>query len=85
MKLQLVFEICEAYAEFRKAEKRLGEIAGMFSDGSHSDFLYKAEEHLIDAVTFGMTAEEQIKACEYLEHNQPGELHKMLCEVNGNE
>lgn len=85
MNLQQVKYICVAYNEFRKAEKKLGEIAGMFSDATASDFLYQAEEPLIDAVTFGMTAGEQIKACEYLEHNQPGELYKMICEVNSNE
>ncbi len=85
MTLEQVKCICNAYKAFQEAEKELREIAAMFSDATSSDFLYKAEEPLIDAVTVGMTAGEQIKACEYLEHNQPGELHKMICEVNSNE
>lgn len=85
MNLQQVKYICVAYNEFRKAEKKLGEIAGMFSDATSSDFLWKAEEPLIDAVTVGMTADEQIKACEFLEHDESEKLYEMIKECGVHE
>lgn len=85
MKLEQVECICNAYKAFREAEKGLGKIAAMFSDATSSDFLWKVEEPLIDAVTIGMTADEQIKACEFLEHDEPEKLYEMIKECEADE
>lgn len=81
MNLEQVKCICTAYSEFRKAEKKLGQVAGMFSDATASDFLYKAEEPLIDAVTVGMNARQQTEACEFLEKNDPVGLYEKIKEI----
>ena len=85
MTLEQVECICNAYKAFREAEKELGKIAAMFSDATSSDFLWKAEAPLIDAVTAGMTAGEQIKACEFLEHDEPEKLYEMIKECEKHE
>lgn len=85
MKLEQVECLCNVYKAFRDAEKELGKIAAMFSDATSSDFLWEAEEPLIDAVTIGMTADEQIKACEFLEHDEPTKLYEMIKECEKHE
>lgn len=85
MTLEQVECICNAYKAFRDAEKELGKIATMFSDATSSDFLWKAEAPLIDAVTAGMTADEQIKACEFLERDEPEKLYETIKECEKHE